>query len=320
MDSCRCGAACWRPLCPYVRAGRRARRWALLLATQEEEDLEVIKVILEERIPKHIVDQTIVEQNVDVPMTQVMKDTLEPVEGAPKERMSECTPEQFFDAFDEPVPHFRDDPMVKQKLQAKAKEIVSTRSEKSESRADSAQDTQNCCGQRYKFDQDVSDNGKEWAAAFPRCLQDDGSAVDLAERQDRVSAASAALEVRLVPQKRISERTQIVDVPVLHSAQPVDQPGDQACRVSADSIHRQVSRHACGDVDTGSERTQECGCAAVSVWCVETLFCGGDVACGRTLRPVAAFCPGHTIPQGKVRSRAPSALCRPATGVGQGGS
>ena len=42
----------------------RARRWPelwLLLATQEEEDLEVIKVILEERIPKHIVEQTIVE-------------------------------------------------------------------------------------------------------------------------------------------------------------------------------------------------------------------------------------------------------------------
>ena len=44
--------------------------------------------------------------------------------------------------------------------------------------------------------------------------------MDLAKGQDRVSAASAALEVRLVPQKRISERTQIVDVPVLHSAQP----------------------------------------------------------------------------------------------------
>ena len=96
-------------------------------------------------------------------------------------------------------------------------------------RADSAHHTQNCCGQRYKFDQDVSDDGKEWAAAFPRCLQDDGSAVDLAEGQDRVSAASAALEVRLIHQKPISERTQIVNVPVLQSAQPVDQPGDPAC-------------------------------------------------------------------------------------------
>ena len=44
--------------------------------------------------------------------------------------------------------------MVKQKLQAEAKEIVG-------SRADSAHDTQNCCGQRHKFGQDVSDDGKE---------------------------------------------------------------------------------------------------------------------------------------------------------------
>ena len=38
---------------------------------------------------------------------------------------------------------FQDDPMVKQKLQAEAKETVNTRSEKSESRADSARDTPN---------------------------------------------------------------------------------------------------------------------------------------------------------------------------------
>ena len=63
------------------------------------------------------------EQNVDVSMPQVMKDTLETMEDTPKERISECTPEHFFDAFDEPVPRFRDDPMVKQKLQAEAKEI-----------------------------------------------------------------------------------------------------------------------------------------------------------------------------------------------------
>ena len=35
----------------------------------------MIKLTLEERIPKHIMEQTIVEQNVDVPMPQVMKDT-----------------------------------------------------------------------------------------------------------------------------------------------------------------------------------------------------------------------------------------------------
>ena len=54
--------------------------------------------------------------------------------------------------------------MVKQKLQAEAKEIVGIP-------ADSAHDTQNCCGQRHKFGQDVSDDGKEWVAAFPRCCR-----------------------------------------------------------------------------------------------------------------------------------------------------
>ena len=179
--------------------------------------------------------------------------------------------EQFVEAFDEPVPQeenveviqlsslsgatcedsfstLKDDPLVMQMLQAEANEFVSTGSEKSESRADSAHDTQNCCGQRYKFDQVVSDDGKEWSATFPRCLQDDGSAVDLAEVPDRVSAASAAPEVRLIPQKRISERTQIVDVPV---PQTVDQPGDEICQDPADSIHRQSCRYACGVAATG---------------------------------------------------------------------
>ena len=31
---------------------------------------------------------------------------------------------------------------------------------------------------------------------------------------------------------------------------PIDQPGDQACRDPADSIHRQDWRHACGDAAT----------------------------------------------------------------------
>ena len=34
-----------------------------------------------------------------VPMPQVVKDTLETMENTPKERISECTPEQFFDGF-----------------------------------------------------------------------------------------------------------------------------------------------------------------------------------------------------------------------------
>ena len=79
-------------------------------------------------------------------------------------------------------------------------------------------------------------------------------------------------------QERISERMpkQIVDVPV-----PLDQPGDQACRVPADSIHRQGCRRAfCGATkgpsdsrcveDRGSPagvaRRQSCGCARQIVW------------------------------------------------------
>ena len=54
--------------------------------------------------------------------------------------------------------------------------------------------------------------------------------------------------VEITPEEHISERTQIVDVPV-----PLDQPGDQACRLPADAVHRQgYCRHACCDTATGS--------------------------------------------------------------------
>ena len=49
-----------------------------------------------------------------VPMLQVVKDTFKVMENVPRERISECTPEHFFDAFDEPVLRFQDDPRVKQ--------------------------------------------------------------------------------------------------------------------------------------------------------------------------------------------------------------
>ena len=171
------------------------------------------------------------------------------------------------------------------KPQAQAKEIVNTGSEKSERRADSAHDTQNCCDQRYKFDQAVSDDGQEWAAAFPRCLQDDGSAADLAEGQDRVPAASSALEVQLIHQKRISERTQIVDVPVPLDSSSGVQPGDQARRVPADSVHRQCCcRDACGDAEKGpsvSDCIEDSGNPACEV---RRQSCGG--ACVHADAPV----------------------------------
>ena len=53
--------------------------------------------------------------------------------------------------------------------------------------------------------------------------------------------------VEITPEEHISERTQIVDVPV-----PLDQPGDQACR-PAGAVHRQgYCRRACCDTATGS--------------------------------------------------------------------
>ena len=91
-----------------------------------------------------------------------------------------------------------------------------------------------------------------------------------------------------VPQERISELTQIVDVPVPQTedlikyqpltpvSQTVDQPGDQACREYADSLHR--PRRLCARVDAttgpsssdgaenggshaGAVRRQSSGCA-----------------------------------------------------------
>ena len=55
-------------------------------------------------------------------------------------------------------------------------------------------------------------------------------------------------------QERILERVdQIVDVPV-----PLDQPGDQACRVSADTVHRQGCCRAYCDTATGPS-VSDCG-------------------------------------------------------------
>ena len=74
MDQCRYGSSCWRPLCPYVHASRRARRWAelwTLFASQEEEDdLEVVKVISVEAVSERFTEQNadVVLPIVDVPV------------------------------------------------------------------------------------------------------------------------------------------------------------------------------------------------------------------------------------------------------------
>ena len=55
-------------------------------------------------------------------------------------------------------------------------------------------------------------------------------------------------EVDIIPEEHISKRTQIVDIPV-----PLDRPGDQACRLPADTVHRQgYCRRAYCDTGTGS--------------------------------------------------------------------
>ena len=54
--------------------------------------------------------------------------------------------------------------------------------------------------------------------------------------------------VEISPAEHISGRAQIVDVPV-----PLDQPGEQACRLPADTVHRQgYCRRAHCDTATGS--------------------------------------------------------------------
>ena len=81
-----------------------------------------------------------------------------------------------------------------------------------------------------------------------------------------------------IPQERISEHMQgkIVDVPVPHVALkeriservheqivdmpvPIAQPGDQACRGSADAVPRQGCRYACRDAKTGPSTVDQPG-------------------------------------------------------------
>ena len=81
----------------------------------------------------------------------------------------------------------------------------------------------------------------------------------ISERTQVVDATMPQIMEEL--QERISERMheQVVDAPVPVT---VHQPGDQACRVPAESIHRQSCRHACGNATTGpsdSDGFEDCG-------------------------------------------------------------
>ena len=54
------------------------------------------------------------------------------------------------------------------------------------------------------------------------------------EQNADVPVLPIVTEVEVIPEEHISGRTQIVDIPV-----PLDRPGDKACRLPADTIHRQ---------------------------------------------------------------------------------
>ena len=71
LERCRFGSACWRPLCPYVHAHQRARRWAELwnLLADQEEDAPVMQIIPQQSITeKKAVEQA--EQTVDISALQ----------------------------------------------------------------------------------------------------------------------------------------------------------------------------------------------------------------------------------------------------------
>ena len=87
MEPCRFDVGCWRPLCPH--SGRRAARWTAVWRLLEEQEEE-----LHERI---------VEQNVDVPVPQIIvpvplqEETDEVIKLFPAERVPERTVEQIVD-------------------------------------------------------------------------------------------------------------------------------------------------------------------------------------------------------------------------------
>ena len=60
-------------------------------------------------------------------------------------------------------------------------------------------------------------------------LAEDGPERFVAQDAD-VPVPPVVAEVEITPKEHISERTQIVDIPV-----PLDRPGDQACRIPTDT-------------------------------------------------------------------------------------
>ena len=99
-------------------------------------------------------------------------------------------------------------------------------------------------------------------------------------------------EVEIIPEEHISERTQIVDIPVpqmLEELQecilvrdeqivdvpvPLAQPGDQARRESADPVHQQGYRRIYCDTATGPSDSNFCEDSGSPKDAVHRQFCG----------------------------------------------
>ena len=80
---------------------------------------------------------------------------------------------------------------------------------------------------------------------------------------------SVVAVVEITPEEHISERAQIVDVPV-----PLDQPGDQACRLPADTVHRQCCCRAYCDTATGPSVSDCAKDGGSPAGAVHRQFCG----------------------------------------------
>ena len=224
MEPCRYDMGCWRPLCPYGHSGRgRAARWAALwslLAKQEvEDDLEVVKVI-----PAEDGSERFMEQDVDVPVPPVVA----VVEITPEEHISGRTqivdvpvpPDQLGDqACRLPAGTLHRQGYCRHTYCDTATGPVTIALTGDQARRDSAGTVhrQGCC--RAYCD----------TAAGP-------SVSDCAK--DRGSSAGAV-------------HRQFCGRPF---DQP-DQPGDQARRDFADTVHQPCCRRACCDTATGPSDT-----------------------------------------------------------------
>ena len=89
------------------------------------------------------------------------------------------------------------------------------------------------------------------------------------EQNANVPVPPVVAVVEITPEEHISERTQIVDVPV-----PLDQPGDQACCLPAGTVHRQGYCRAYCDTPTGPSVSDCAKDGGSPAGAVHRQFCG----------------------------------------------